>query len=168
MYGEGSVDFTESVGALFRDRSLTFATAESCTGGLVAELVTQSAGASTFFKGSVVAYDDSVKTSALGVAATLVASRGAVSAEVARAMAEGARRMLGADVTLAVTGVAGPGGGTGTKPVGAVHLAVATPDGTTDRYLVFPGSRSQIRLLAAYAGLSLVRRVVLHGHGGDQ
>ncbi len=168
VYGEDSVDFAESVGSLFRERGLTLAAAESCTGGLVAQLITDHAGASEFFRGSIVAYDDSVKTAVLGVPATLVASRGAVSTEVARAMAEGARRALGVDVALAVTGLAGPGGTTPAKAVGDVHLAVATAEGTTDRQLAFPGSRSQVRLLAAYAGLSLVRRVVLHGHGGDQ
>jgi len=168
VYGEGSVDFAESVGSLFRERGLTLAAAESCTGGLVAQLITDHAGASEFFRGSIVAYDDSVKTAVLGVPATLVSSRGAVSTEVARAMAEGARRALGVDVALAVTGLAGPGGATASKAVGDVHLAVATADGTTDRQLSFPGSRSQVRLLAAYAALSLVRRVVLHGHGGDQ
>ena len=168
VYGEGSVDFAESVGALFRERGLTLATAESCTGGLVAELVTDHPGASEFFRGGIVSYDDSVKTAVLGVPATLITSRGAVSTEVARAMAEGARRALGVDVALAVTGLAGPGGATPTKAIGDVHLAVATADGTTDRQLSFPGSRKQVRLLAAYAGLSLVRRVVLHGHGGDQ
>jgi nicotinamide-nucleotide amidase len=168
VYGEGSVDFAESVGSLFRERNLTMAAAESCTGGLVAQLITEHPGASEFFRGSIVAYDDSVKTAVLGVPATLVASRGAVSTEVTRAMAEGARRALGVDVALAITGLAGPGGTTPAKPVGEVHLAVATADGTTDRQLSFPSSRSQVRLLAAYAGLSLVRRVVLHGHGGDQ
>ncbi|HVW26165.1 MAG TPA: competence/damage-inducible protein A [Polyangiaceae bacterium] len=167
VYGEGSVDFAESVGSLFRERGLTLAAAESCTGGLVAQLITDHPGASEFFRGSIVAYDDSVKTAVLGVPTTLVASRGAVSTEVTRAMAEGARRALGVDVALAVTGLAGPGG-TPSKAVGDVHLAVATADGTTDRQLSFPSARSQVRLLAAYAGLSLVRRVVLHGHGGDQ
>ncbi len=168
VYGEGSVDFAESVGTLFRERSLTLAIAESCTGGLVAQLVTDHPGASEFFRGGIVAYDDSVKTAVLGVPPALVTTRGAVSTEVARAMAEGARRALGVDVALAVTGLAGPGGATTAKAIGDVHLAVATADGTTDRQLSFPGSRSQVRFLAAYAGLSLVRRVVLHGHGGDQ
>src|SRR5882672_4163740 len=115
VYGEGGVDFAESVGALFRERSLTLAIAESCTGGLVAQLITDHPGASEFFKGAIVAYDDSVKTAVLGVPPALVASRGAVSTEVARAMAEGARRALGVDVALAVTGLAGPGGATSSK-----------------------------------------------------
>ncbi len=168
VYGEGEADFAQAVGALFRERRLSFATAESCTGGLVANLLTDHAGASDFFRGAIVAYDNSVKVGVLGVNPAIIANRGAVSAEVARAMAEGGRRALAADVALGVTGIAGPGGGTETKPVGLVHFAVATADGTTDRHIVFPGSRQQIRSMAAYAGLSLARRVVLHGHGGDQ
>lgn len=168
VYAEGDVAFTEAIGELFRQRKQSLATAESCTGGLVASLVTDAPGASEFFRGAIVAYDNCVKTGTLGVDAAVLASKGAVSAEVAREMAEGARRVLGADVALSLTGIAGPSGATETKPVGLVHLAVATADGTTDRNLIFPGSRHQVRVLAAYAGLSLVRRVVLHGHGGDQ
>src|SRR5262249_27782536 len=149
VYGEGAVDFAESLGALFRERSLTFATAESCTGGLVARLVTDSPGASAFFKGAIVAYNDNVKTSLLAVPPGLLTTRSAVSAEVARSMAEGARRALGAHVTLAVTGLAGPSGATESKSVGDIYLAVATGDGTTDRQLAFPGSREQVRMLAA-------------------
>jgi nicotinamide-nucleotide amidase len=168
IYGEGDVDFTQAIGTLFRERALSFGTAESCTGGLVASLLTEHAGASDFFRGAIVAYSNAVKTNALGVSDALLSSVGAVSAEVSRSMAEGARRALGVDVALALTGIAGPGGATDTKPVGLVHFAVATADGTTDRNLVFPGTRQQVRLISAFAGLSLVRRVVLYGHGGDQ
>jgi len=168
VYAEGDVDFMQAVGALFRERSLTLATAESCTGGLVANLLTDHAGASDFFKGAVVAYDNVVKTGVLGVTTALLTDKGAVSAEVARSMAEGARRVLGTDFALSLTGIAGPGGATPTKPVGLVHFAVASADGTTDRSVVFPGTRHQVRVMAAYAGMSLVRRVVLYGHGGDQ
>jgi nicotinamide-nucleotide amidase len=160
VFAEGNESLPETVGALLRERSLTFGTAESCTGGLVAELMTESAGASDFFRGSIVAYANSVKTQELGVDATVLAAKGAVSTEVARAMAEGVRRALGVDVALSLTGIAGPGGGTPEKPVGLVHFAVATEDSTTDGNLVFPGTRRQVRLLSAYAGLSLVRRVL--------
>jgi nicotinamide-nucleotide amidase len=168
IYAEGDVAFAQAIGLLFRERSLSLATAESCTGGLVASLLTEHAGASDFFRGSVVAYENAVKAATLGVDTALLAAKGAVSAEVARAMADNARRLLGASVALGITGIAGPGGATPDKPVGLVHLAVATPEGITDRKLIVPGSRQQVRLLAAYAGLALVRRVVLHGHGGDQ
>jgi len=165
VYAEGDVEFAETVAAVLRQRRLSMATAESCTGGLVASLITEYPGSSDFFKGSVVAYDNAVKIDTLGVSESLLSSKGAVSSEVARAMAEGARRLLRVDVALALTGIAGPGGGTPEKPVGLVHFAVATATGTTDRKLVYPSGRPQIRLLSTYAGLSLVRDVLLHGHG---
>lgn len=161
VFGEGNTSLPEAVGALLRERGLSFGTAESCTGGLVAELVTEHAGASDFFKGAIVSYANAAKADLLGVDPALIAKHGAVSSEVARAMAEGARRSLGVDVALSITGIAGPGGATPDKPVGLVHLAVATAKETTDRNLVFPGARRQIRLLSAYAGLSMVRRAVL-------
>jgi nicotinamide-nucleotide amidase len=161
VFGEGDASMPEVVGELLRERRLTFGTAESCTGGLVAQLVTEHAGASDFFKGAVVSYANSAKADLLGVDPTLIAEHGAVSSEVARAMAEGARRALDVDVALSLTGIAGPGGGTPDKPVGLVHFAVATARDTSDRNLVFPGARRQIRLLSAYAGLSLVRRALL-------
>ena len=160
VFAEGDVTFAEAVGSLLRTRSLTFGTAESCTGGLVGALVTEQAGASDFFRGAIVSYDDSIKREILGVDGDTIARVGAVSAEVARAMAEGARRVLRADVALAITGIAGPGGGTATKPVGLVHFAVSTAAGTTDEHFVFPSDRQRVRLRAAYAGLALVRRVV--------
>jgi nicotinamide-nucleotide amidase len=164
IYAEGETSLAEAVGDLLRDRGLTFGTAESCTGGLVAELMTEHAGASDFFVGAIVAYSNAVKTAVLGVAPDVLAARGAVSAEVACAMAEGGRRALGADVALALTGIAGPGGASPDKPVGLLHLAVATASGTTGRSLTFPSTRRNVRLIAAHAGLSLVRQVVKHGH----
>jgi nicotinamide-nucleotide amidase len=160
VFAEGDVGFAEAVGLLLRARRLTFGTAESCTGGLVGALVTEQAGASEFFRGSIVSYDDSIKREILGVDGDTITRVGAVSAEVARAMAEGARRVLRTDVALAITGIAGPGGGTATKPVGLVHYAVSTAAGTTDEQFVFPSERRHVRLRAAYAGLSLVRRIV--------
>jgi nicotinamide-nucleotide amidase len=161
VYGEGEMTFAESVGALCRERGLTLATAESCTGGLVASLITEPPGASDYFVGGVVSYANEVKIATLGVDAAILDARGAVSTEVARAMAEGARRALRADVALALTGIAGPGGGTAEKPVGLVHYAVAAPSGTTDRERVFVGTRQQVQRRAAFAGLALVREVLL-------
>jgi nicotinamide-nucleotide amidase len=161
VFGEGDVSLPEVVGAILRERRLSFGTAESCTGGLVAELVTEHAGASDFFKGSIVSYANSTKAELLGVDPALIAQAGAVSKEVAQAMAEGARRALDVDVALSLTGIAGPGGATAGKPVGLVHFAVASASGTTDGSFVFPGTRRQVRLLSAYAGLSLVRRTLL-------
>jgi nicotinamide-nucleotide amidase len=164
VYAEGDEDLAEAVAAELRQRHLSFGTAESCTGGLVANLLTNAPGASDYFRGAIVAYANDVKTAALGVPEALLAAHGAVSAEVARAMAEGARRALGVDVALSLTGIAGPSGGTPEKPVGLVHFAVASAGGTTDRTLLFPSGRPQIRLMAAYAGLTLVRRIVRGGH----
>jgi nicotinamide-nucleotide amidase len=150
----------ELVVDLLRGRGLTLATAESCTGGLVATRITDVPGASDVFVGSVVAYADSVKRDRLGVPADVLAAHGAVSAETAAAMATGAREALGADVAVSVTGVAGPGGGTAEKPVGLVYLHAVGPDGEFARRLDFPGDRETIRLRAAVAALHLVRRLV--------
>lgn len=163
-YGEGDVTLAETVGRLLVERRLTLAAAESCTGGLLSELLTDRPGSSAYFLGAVVSYANSAKVSLLGVDPQLLEAHGAVSAEVARAMARGARRALGADVAASITGVAGPGGGTEEKPVGLVHLAVATPGGVTDERLLYPASRAGIRRIAAFRALDLIRRVLLHGH----
>ena len=139
---------------------LRLATAESCTGGLVAARLTGVPGSSASFVGGVVAYADEVKRSELDVPEELLAAHGAVSAEVAAAMAEGARRRLDADVAVAVTGVAGPGGGTPEKPVGRVYLHAAGPDGTAARMLDLPGQREQIRVRATVTALHLLRALL--------
>lgn len=164
VFGEGATSLAEAVGSLCKERGLTFGTAESCTGGLVAELITDVSGSSAYFTGAVVSYSNDVKTRVLGVDAALLAAHGAVSPEVARAMADGARAVLGADVALSLTGIAGPTGGSEDKPVGLVHFAVATSEGISDRRIVYPGSRDRVRRLSAFAGLSLVRQVLNRGH----
>jgi nicotinamide-nucleotide amidase len=141
-------------------RGLRLATAESCTGGMVAARLTDVAGSSASFMGGVVAYADEVKRSELDVPEELLEKHGAVSAEVAAAMAEGARRRLGADVAVAVTGVAGPGGGTPEKPVGRVYLHAAGPDGSLARMLDLPGEREQIRVRATVTALHLLRALL--------
>lgn len=163
VYAEGDVTFAQALGALLLERKMKLATAESCTGGLVGEILTERGGSSEFYAGGIVAYENSVKEQVLGVPAAMLAQYGAVSPEVARAMAEGALRVVGANVAVAFTGIAGPGGGTPEKPVGTVCYAVATRDGTVDRQMVFPGSRTQVRQLAAFAGLALVRSVLRRG-----
>jgi nicotinamide-nucleotide amidase len=145
---------------LCRERALTLATAESCTGGLVAARLTSVAGSSDVFVGGVVAYADEVKAHELGVPAELLDRHGAVSAEVAEAMAAGARGRLGAGVALSVTGVAGPGGGSSAKPVGLVYLHAAGPDGSLARELNLPGDRAAIRSRATVAALHLVRTLL--------
>jgi nicotinamide-nucleotide amidase len=140
---------------------LRLATAESCTGGMVAARLTSVPGSSASFVGGVVSYADEVKRSELDVPEELLAEHGAVSAEVAAAMAEGARRRLGADVAVAVTGVAGPDGGTPEKPVGRVYLHAAAPDGFVARMLDLPGEREQIRVRATVTALHLLRALLM-------
>jgi len=158
IYGEGFGSLPEHVGSSLAQRGLTLAIAESCTGGLAAELLTRIPGSSRYFLGGVVVYANSAKTALLGVPAELIAAHGAVSAEVARAMAEGVRARLGADLGLAFTGVAGPDGGTEQKPVGLVHWALARATGTEQRERVFFGGRLDVRRRAAFAGFDLIRR----------
>jgi nicotinamide-nucleotide amidase len=153
----------EVVGELLRQRGLTLALAESCTGGLVAELVTAAPGASEFFLGSAVTYANAAKHDLLGVPESLVERSGAVSAVVARAMADGARQTFRSDLALALTGIAGPGGGSEAKPVGLVYCSVATGEGSVVRELRLHGSRERIRRMAAFTGLAQVRRVLTRG-----
>jgi nicotinamide-nucleotide amidase len=150
----------ELVVDLLRDRGLTLGTAESCTGGLLAARITDAPGSSDVFLGSIVSYSDSVKRERLGVPAEVLAAHGAVSAETAAAMANGAREALGVDVAVSITGVAGPGGGTEEKPVGLVYLHAVGPGGALARKLDFPGDRETIRLRSSVAALHLVRRLV--------
>lgn len=149
---------------LCRARGLTLATAESCTGGMVASRLTAVPGASDVFVGSVVAYADAVKGARLGVPGELVAEHGSVSAEVAAAMAQGALSALGADVAVAVTGVAGPGGGSAKKPVGLVFAHAVGPDGEKSVRTELPGDREMIRGRATAAALHLVRRLLESRH----
>jgi PncC family amidohydrolase len=132
---------------------LTVATAESCTGGLVAHLITQVSGSSGYLLGGVVAYSDAVKVAQLGVPQGVLDAHGAVSAQVARAMADGARALFGASLAVSVTGIAGPDGGTDAKPVGLTYLAVAGPAGTDVRRIVWTGDRNANKW--ASAGLAL-------------
>jgi nicotinamide-nucleotide amidase len=150
----------ELVVALLRERSLTLATAESCTGGLVAGRLTDVPGASAVFLGGIVAYSNDVKAAQLDVPQETLREHGAVSAETAEAMARGARARLGADVAVSVTGVAGPDGGTAEKPVGLVFLHASGPTGDLARRLDVPGDRETVRLRSTVAALHLVRRLV--------
>ncbi len=150
----------ELVLGLGRERGLTLATAESCTGGLVAQRLTSVPGASDVFLGAVVAYSDDVKMRQLDVPGELLERHGAVSAEAAAAMAAGARARLAADVAVSVTGIAGPGGGSEEKPVGLVYLHAEGPVGVRSADFVFPGDRDSIRRRAAVTALHLLRRLL--------
>lgn len=138
------------------DRGLTVATAESCTGGLVAHAITEIAGSSSYFRGGFVTYADDVKRDQLGVGQELLAAHGAVSAQVARAMAEGARARLGADLAVAVTGIAGPGGGNAEKPVGLTYVGVADDAGVDVRRHQWTGDRTANKRDSALAALDLL------------
>jgi nicotinamide-nucleotide amidase len=146
------------VGELVR-RGLTIGTAESCTGGAVADALVGVAGVSRAFRGTIVAYANDVKTALLDVPVTTLAAVGAVSEETALAMAVGAQRRLGVDIALSTTGVAGPDGGTPDKPVGLVWFGYAGPDGHAQAVrMTFPGTRADIRSRAVTAALSLIWR----------
>jgi nicotinamide-nucleotide amidase len=160
LFAEDERGIEEIVLALCRGQGLTLAAAESCTGGMVAERITSVPGASDVFAGSVVTYSNALKQHLLGVSDELLEHHGAVSAEVAAAMASGARVHLGADVAVAVTGIAGPDGGTPSKPVGLVYLHGATPLGERGRELNLPGDREQIRRRSSVAALHLLRTLL--------
>ena len=141
---------------LANEPRLTIAAAESCSGGEVAHRITAVAGSSAYFLGSIVAYANEAKRTLLGVPQEILETRGAVSEECARAMAEGARRAFGADLAVSTTGIAGPGGVTARKPVGLVYVALAGPAGTVAEEHRFPGDRAAVVAAAAEAALRLL------------
>jgi competence/damage-inducible protein CinA-like protein len=153
----------ELVAPGFADRGLTVATAESCTGGLLAARLTERPGSSAWVLGGIAAYANSAKEHLLDVPADVLAEHGAVSPEVAVALADGARRRFGADVGVGITGIAGPDGGTPEKPVGTVHLCVAGPDGRELRALRLAGSRAVVRERSVTMAMHLLRVLLLGG-----
>jgi nicotinamide-nucleotide amidase len=158
----------EVVAALLNRNGATIAVAESCTGGLIAERLTSIPGSSSYFLGGVVSYSNDLKSAWVDVPAELIEAKGAVSDEVASAMAEGIRRRSGATLGLAVTGIAGPGGGSAEKPVGTVHIALANGAATRGRVFHFPGDRERIRLYASQMALDMVRRFFLYAAQGKE
>ena len=159
-YGEDDADLAAVLLEALRTGRHRLAVAESCTGGMVGERITNIPGASDTFIGGVVAYADVIKTAALKVPLETLEAYGAVSEETVRAMAEGAQRLFSADCTIAVTGIAGPGGGTPEKPVGTVWLAARVHTTTRALKRVLPGDRDDVRRRAAQAGLDLLRRLL--------
>jgi nicotinamide-nucleotide amidase len=151
-----------TVGRLLREHQSTLAVAESCTGGLVAHRLTQIPGSSDYFERSVVVYSNKAKIQMLGIPESLISSLGAVSAEVAEKMAEGIRQVSGTTLGLAITGIAGPTGGSEEKPVGRVFIALAGPKGTVSKRYQLPGDRNQIQTLSAYLAIDWVRRYFLN------
>ena len=157
-YSTRGEQLEEVIGLRLRLKQMTLATAESCTGGLVAERLTRVPGASDYFVGSVVSYTDEVKLNLLGVSAEVLERHGAVSGEVAEAMARGVKERTGATIGLSITGVAGPGGGTQAVPVGTVYIGLADDVTSTNRRLNLLGDRHLIRWRASTAALEMVRR----------
>jgi nicotinamide-nucleotide amidase len=130
IYGEDEESFEIVIGRILKERKETLCTAESCTGGMIASMITSIPGSSLYYKGSIISYDNSVKTDLLGVSADIIDKYGAVSSETVTKMAEGARRLLKTDYSIATSGIAGPDGGTDTKPVGTIWIAVSSDAGT--------------------------------------
>jgi nicotinamide-nucleotide amidase len=156
IFAEEEMGLAEVLGRALASRRLTIATAESCTGGLIGHELTQIPGSSAYFRGAIVAYDNAVKSELLGVDERLLAARGAVSEEVVRAMAEGARRVLKSDVAIAVSGIAGPDGGTAEKPVGLVHFAVATVRDCAHLERTFRGhDRAMVKAASAWTAMRM-------------
>jgi nicotinamide-nucleotide amidase len=157
VFGDEHDTFAAAVGRALRARSLTLALAESCTGGLLGAMLTAVPGASDYLLLDAVVYSNRAKEEVLGVPSEVLLGHGAVSLECVRAMAEGARRVTDADLTLAVSGVAGPGGGSADKPVGLVHFCLLGPGGDRVRSERFFGDRARVQRHAAFAGLGMVR-----------
>jgi len=163
VVGEDDETMAAVVGLLLRKRGQTLSTAESCTGGMIGELITSVSGASEYYLGGVVAYANRAKVELLGVPDELVRQAGAVSEPVAGAMAEGCRQRFLSDWAISVTGVAGPTGGTAEKPVGLVFIGLSGPGGTEILRSQFPGTRDLIRLRSSLMGMNMLRMKLLQG-----
>jgi nicotinamide-nucleotide amidase len=153
------------VAELFRERGLTLALAESCSGGLISKRITDISGCSAYFSEGIVTYSNAAKSRLVGVPAELLVSFGAVSSECAAAMAHGVRLASGSDLGLAVTGIAGPDGGSEEKPVGTVFISLAAAGGCRTRRFQFNGSRDEIRSITAWSALDWLRRYLLESNG---
>jgi nicotinamide-nucleotide amidase len=151
----------EEIGDLLRQKGLTLGIVESATGGLISHRITNIAGSSDYYKGSVTAYSNEVKTGVVGVKEAILNQHGAVSAEVAQEMAQGGRKILGADICLADTGIAGPGGAEPEKPVGLFYIGLSHKGGTYSRKHNFTGDREQNKKSAAQAALSWLKEYLL-------
>jgi nicotinamide-nucleotide amidase len=156
----------EIVASILTENQATIAVAESCTGGLLAERITTLPGSSAYFLGGVVCYSNELKSRLVGVPAEMIAAKGAVSSEVAVALADGIRKRTGATIGVGITGIAGPNGGTPEKPVGLVHIGVADERGAKEKRFQFPGDRERIRNFAALNALDMVRRHFLFSAPG--
>jgi nicotinamide-nucleotide amidase len=161
VFSKGGMTIDETVADLFIRQGLTLSLAESCTGGMIAQRITSISGSSRYFLEGAVTYSNAAKTRQLGVDPALLAEKGAVSGEVAAAMAKGVRQAAGSHLGLAVTGIAGPDGGTDDKPVGTVFISLAAPDGCWTKRFQYGGSREEIRTITAWTALDWLRRYLL-------
>jgi nicotinamide-nucleotide amidase len=161
VYGSNDDDLAKVVGDLLRQHRLTVAVAESCTGGLLGKRLTAIPGSSDYFVGGIISYSDRLKQQLLGVRAETLREHGAVSEAVVQEMVRGVQQSTGADCGIAITGIAGPGGGSAEKPVGTVWVACAIDDAVRTRRFVLPGDREEIRERAAQAGLALLWKTLL-------
>ena len=161
LYSTDGETMEEVVARVLTENRATIAVAESCTGGLLAERLTNIPGSSSYFLGGVVCYSNELKSALVDVPAELIESKGAVSPDVALALADGIRKRTGATIGVGVTGIAGPGGGTPEKPVGLVHIGIADERGPRERRFQFPGDRERIRMHASQTALDSVRRYFL-------
>jgi len=161
LYSTEGEAMEEVVARVLTENRATIAVAESCTGGLLAERLTNIPGSSSYFLGGVVCYSNELKSALVDVSAELIESKGAVSPEVALALADGIRKRTGATIGVGVTGIAGPAGGTPEKPVGLVHIGISDERGPRERRFQFPGDRERIRMHASQTALDSVRRYFL-------
>jgi PncC family amidohydrolase len=152
----GDTKAEQRIGEALASRGLTLAVAESCTGGLLGHLITSVPGSSEYFLGGVISYSDEAKAAILAVPRRVLKIHGAVSLFTAEAMARGARRLFGASVALAITGIAGPGGGSQRKPVGLTYIALSASRKTVSRELILPGDRAAVKSAAAKQALALL------------
>jgi nicotinamide-nucleotide amidase len=158
VFASGEETMAEVVGVMLRSKGLTLSTAESCTGGLIGNLLTQVPGSSDYYQGGVVVYSNASKVKLLGVLPETLEEHGAVSAATVRQMAEGIRKTIPSDLGIAVTGIAGPGGGSDAKPVGTVHIGLSADGGTHSGSYRFRGEREQVKWNTALMALDWVRR----------
>lgn len=161
IFGYDDVTLEESLGELLRERGLTLASAESCTGGNIARMITSVPGSSSYYSGSVVAYENRIKSAVLGVDPGVIEKEGAVSREVVELMAQGIRKLLGTDTAISTSGIAGPDGGTGEKPVGTTWICVQYGNDSYAKMYRFGGTRERIIDQASHTALQLLRRLIL-------
>jgi nicotinamide-nucleotide amidase len=161
IFGYDDISLEEALGTLLRGRGLSLASAESCTGGNIARLITSVPGSSSYYSGSVVAYKNSVKSNVLGVDPQVIEEKGAVSGEVVEQMANGLRKLMGTDTAISTSGIAGPDGGTEDKPVGTTWICVQYGEQSFARKFRFSGTRERIIAQASYTALQLLRRLLL-------